>query len=132
MKKYIVAAAVAILVFSVAAFAASLSVNAGTLQAGQDQIDQCTESDVTVSYGTATFTNPGWTIDTITLDDQGACDGYSFSVAVTGGPGTPPWTTNTESGTFGTSPVTVTFDVGFDAEEASDVHLVIRNATSTP
>lgn len=127
MKKYLIAAVAAVAVFALSAFAASLSVNAGTLQAGEDPIDQCTTADVDVSYGTPTFANPGWELDEITLDPGGVCTGMSFSVVLTGTTGTP-WATSTETGTFAGSPVTVEFDAPFDAEDATDVHLVIRNA----
>lgn len=128
MKKYIIATFAAVAVFAGAAFAASLDVSAGTLQAGQDQIGTCITDDVDVAYGEATFTNPGWTVTTITLDHGGLCDGFAYSVIITGsGTGLP---TASVSETFDGAVETVTFPVPFDAEGASDVHLVIRNASS--
>lgn len=128
MKKYIIAAVAAIAVFAMSAFAASLQVNAGTLQAGNDAISQCIlapDDHVVVTYPkTPTFESGAWVTDQIALDDDGNCTGLEFTVFVTDGT----WTTSTESGTFGSSPVTVTFDDAFDAEEASDIHVVIRNA----
>jgi hypothetical protein len=135
VKKYIIATFVALAVFASAAFAASLTVDAGTLQAGEAAIDQCIEGAdeaVAVSYGAATFDHDMgiWTIDSITLDHDGQCDGLAYSVVVTGdGDGLP---TATATGTFDGDPELVTFSSGFDAEGASDVHLVIRTATPTP
>lgn len=128
MKKYLIAALAAVAVFAGAAFAASLDVSAGTLQAGQDQIGQCISDDVLVAYGEATFVNPGWTIDEITLDHHGQCDGLAYSVVITGtGTGLP---TATVSGTFDGGVETVEFPAAFDAKGAAHVHLVIRTAPS--
>jgi hypothetical protein len=43
MRKYLIAGAVAVMVFAFAAFAASLTVNGGTLQAGQTEDLTCTD-----------------------------------------------------------------------------------------
>lgn len=128
MKKYLIAALAAVAVFAISAFAASLQVNAGTLQAGDDAIAQCLSGDpgdhVTVTYGDATFTNPGWTIQEITLDDGDQCTGLTYSVVITGGSAP----TSTVTGAFVTGDDIVDFGTGFDAEAATDVHLVIRSA----
>jgi hypothetical protein len=130
MKKYIIAAVVAVAVFASAAFAASLNVDAGTLQAGQDQIGTCISKNVEVSYEEPTFANGRWTVSEITLDHDGECDKLGYSVVVTGGSDGTPWQTDAETGTFGADPDVVTFAAGFDAEEATDVHLVIHTAPS--
>jgi opacity protein-like surface antigen len=132
MKKYIIAAVVAVAVFASAAFAASLDVNAGKLQAGQAGIGTCISEDVDVRYSEPAFANPGWTVSQITLDHFGECDGLDYSVVVTGAGEDGPWSTDVETGTFDGDPELVSFNPGFDAEGASDVHLVIRTATSTP
>lgn len=124
MKKYLIAAVAAVAVFALSAFAASLQVDAGTLQAGDGSIVPCAETDVVVTYGTPTFTGTGWTVDTIHLDDGGQCTGREFSVTITG----PATVTSVETGTFGASTVVVTFDAPFDAADAADVHLAIRSA----
>lgn len=51
MKKYLIAAAVAVIAFSMAAFAATLNVNGGTVQAGIDTTLACYD-DAIVTYDT--------------------------------------------------------------------------------
>jgi hypothetical protein len=126
MKKYIIAAFVALGVFASAAFAASLQVDAGTLQAGEDAISQCITDDVVVAYGDPEFEDGAWTIDQITLDHGGLCDELTYSVVITG-----------TGDDFPTLPISATFDDDvetvvfppFDAEGAAHVHLVIRTAS---
>jgi hypothetical protein len=136
MKKYIIAAVVAVAVFASAAFAASLDVNAGKLQAGQGQIGTCITDDVVVTYGEPEFevistepdADPVWTVEEIELDHDGLCDGLAYSVIITGDDTKDGIPTQVVTGTFGPGTQTVEFDP-FDAEGATDVHLVIRTAT---
>ena len=131
MKKYIIAAVAAVVVFALSAFAASLDVNAGTLQAGDNSIGECTDEGVVVTYGTPTFTNGAWQLDKISLSNPD-CSGKSFSVVVTGetDEATPvPWTSSTATGVFTAGAVEVTFSPAFNAQQAEDVHVVIRNAS---
>lgn len=127
MKKYIIAAIAAVAVFAISAFAASLQVNAGTLQAGEGPIGTCTSQDVAVSYGEPVLNGTVWEVSEITLDpDSDDCDGLAYSVAVRSDSGN--WATETMSGTFEAGAETVDFSADpFDAEEASHVHLVVRN-----
>jgi hypothetical protein len=127
MKKYLIAATVAVMVFAVSAFAASLDVSAGTLQAGQDEIDKCVnEPDVVdVSYMPATLNDGVYEIDEIELDNKGNCVGMAFQVAITDDQNVA--ITDPYSGTFDADPYEVTFDAAFPAEAAHEVHLVIRN-----
>ena len=130
MKKYLIAATVAVMVFAISAFAASLDVNAGTLQAGDDAIDKCIENSeeaVAVSYGEAAYGNGEWTIDEITLDHDGKCENLDYQVVIADSAG---GDLSDGDGTFGEEAETVTFTPGFDAEAATDVHLVIRNASN--
>jgi hypothetical protein len=68
VKKYFVALTVAVAVFAFSAFAASLEVNAGTLQAGHDTIDECITEDVDVSYVETDFVEGEWVVGKIELD----------------------------------------------------------------
>ena len=136
MKKYLIAATVAVMVFAISAFAASLNVNAGTLQAGDDAIDKCIENSeeaVAVSYGEATYDDDDgtWTIDEITLDHEGHCAGLAYQVVVADSEGA---ALASEGGTFDADEdvhtAKVEFAPGFDAEAATDIHLVLRNASN--
>lgn len=128
MKKYLIAATVAVMVFAVSAFAASLDVSAGTLQAGQDEIDTCVNAPdvVDVKYEAATLNDGVYEIDEIELDNKGKCVGMAFQVTITDDQNveitSPPY-----SGTFGADPYKVEFTNAFPAEAAHEVHLVIRN-----
>jgi hypothetical protein len=130
MKKYAIAALIAIAVFAISAFAASLNVNAGTLQAGTDQIDDCIEDPdghVVVSYGEPDFVDGEWLVDEITLDHGGDCDELAYRVVITGD-------NDLEVGPFSgvfDGGAELVEDLGwFNAEDATDVHLVIRNANN--
>jgi hypothetical protein len=136
MKKYLVAATVAVVVFAISAFAASLNVTAGTLQAGHDAIDKCIENSeeaVAVSYGEATYDEDAgkWTVEEVTVDHGGDCAGLAYQVLVADTDGK---SLASEGGTFDPDETVQTakveFAASFDAEAATDVHLVIRNASS--
>jgi hypothetical protein len=127
MRKYIIAATVAITVFASSAFAASLQVNAGTLQAGQDTIGECVSDQVTVSYAAPGWVNGAWLVNEVTLDHGANCTDLAFSVIITGDN---QMTTDSVTGTFTADPARVFFDPPFSAEDATDIHLVIRNASS--
>jgi hypothetical protein len=131
MKKYLIATVVAVAVFAGSAFAASLNVDAGTLQAGQGEVGACASDDVEVAYSTPTFADGNWTVSQITLHYDVNCDGLDYSVVVTGTTDAVPWETDAQDGTFDGDPEVVTFDAGFDAEDAAHVHLVIHTATSS-
>lgn len=51
MKKYLIASVVAMMAFAFAAFAASLIVNAGTLQAGEDRDLECLDEANVAAWG---------------------------------------------------------------------------------
>jgi hypothetical protein len=140
VKKYFIAATLAVAVFAVSAFAAQLDVNAGVLQAGQDAIGQCVdEDDLLVQYGDEEFVEATaeveafFRIDSVTLDHDGSCTQsdatLKYQVVITG----PDGVLVTESGTFGDDDdagvETVTFDPGFDANVATDIHVIIRDAS---
>jgi hypothetical protein len=138
MKKYLVATILAITVFAISAFAASLTVNAGVLQAGQGGIGQCVDdSALVVRYGKDEFVadvsgGGGSTlVDTVTIDHGGSCTDedapLAYQVVVTGEDGV----IAAKRGTFGDADEagieTVIFEAPFDAEEATDIHVVIRD-----
>jgi hypothetical protein len=86
MKKYFAAGAVAIMVFAFAAFAASLNVNAGPLQAGVTTDLKCADS-VEVTYQTSNDNNGFW-VGGVSLQFKDAdgvtdnCDGHEAAVAL--------------------------------------------------
>jgi hypothetical protein len=130
MMKYLAAATVAIIVFAFSAFAASLTVHSGTLQAGQDSIGTCAAPDVRVTYGEPELdvSTGTYLIDELRLqhdadavDGQSACTGYAFRVTVTGGSGI----LARGSGTFGPGVNEVELDQAFDAEQSTDVHVIV-------
>jgi hypothetical protein len=145
VKKYLIAATLAVVVFAISAFAASLSVSAGVLQAGQDAIGQCVdEDDLIVKYGKETFVEATdddeafFRIDSVTLDHEGSCTpsdaSLDYRVVVTGADGV----LATKSGMLGDNDdanagvETVTFDTGFDANLATDIHVIIRDSSPQP
>jgi hypothetical protein len=73
MRKYVIAAVGAVMVFSMAAFAASMNVDGGFLQAGADSGLTCTD-DAEVSYETSNDTTGHW-IDAVELQFDAACEG---------------------------------------------------------
>jgi hypothetical protein len=128
MKKYLVASIVAIMAFVITAFAASLSVDAGTLQAGEAAIDKCIaapDESIGVSYGTPSLEDGVWLVNSVTLDHAGNCEGLTYTVIVAGANGLE---TDPVSGIFGEGEATLLF-VPFAAEDATDVHIAIRNAS---
>jgi hypothetical protein len=132
MKKYVITAAVALSVFGFAAFAANLEVNAGVLQAGQNEIGECA-TDIAVSYGEPTPPDANGNIlyQSVKLTPVApvaACVGRDVTVFVVD---TNLDTLATLTGPFDTAEFTVsTTGDGFDANEATDVHVVIRNSAS--
>lgn len=83
MKKYLIASVVAMMAFAFAAFAASLTVNAGTLQAGEDTNLQCAEN-ATIAWGNTnnSDTGGGFVVQGLSVDFDGACDGKFAYVAL--------------------------------------------------
>jgi hypothetical protein len=84
MKKYFIAGALAIIVFAISAFAASLTVNGGVLQAGSGSIEKCTQ-DIVVTYGEPYKLEGAWVVDKLTLDttDGEGCGSREFRAVVT-------------------------------------------------
>jgi len=74
MKKYLIAGALVLVVFATAAFAASLDLDGGVLQAGQDSDLTCTDSAV-VSYVTQTVGNGMFAVNKITVTFNPDCNG---------------------------------------------------------
>jgi hypothetical protein len=134
MKKYFVTVIIGLAVFALSAFAANLTVNAGTLQAGQDGIGSCSAPDITVRYGEPDLDlNDGnYYISEILLDHgfangtdpQAACQGFGYRVTITGGE--PAVILGSGSGTFGgTVEEAVQLDTPFDAQQSTDVHVIV-------
>jgi hypothetical protein len=80
MKRYLIAAAVALAVFAGAAFAATLNVDGGVVQAGQDLTLSCADNAV-VTYGTQTSGDGQFYVNKITVTFDGVCNGYFAYVA---------------------------------------------------
>lgn len=80
MKRYLIAAAVALAVFAGAAFAATLNVDGGVVQAGQDLTLKCADN-AAVTYGTQTSGDGQFYVNKITVTFDGACNGYYAYVA---------------------------------------------------
>jgi hypothetical protein len=88
MKKYFVATAIAIAVFAMSAFAASLTVNGDFLQAGVDGTLTCTE-DAVVTYNTSNDYNGHW-LGGVTVKTDEDCEGQYAQVALLANtPGSP-------------------------------------------
>lgn len=71
MKKYFIAAVVAMVAFAMAAFAASLTVNAATIQAGEDTDVDCVDEANVAAWGyddTSSTALKYVTVDTINED----------------------------------------------------------------
>lgn len=81
MKKYLIAAAVALGVFATVAFAASLNVDGTVLQAGQDSDLTCADNAV-VGWTTQTVGNGEFAVDRITVTFDHDCNGNYGYVAV--------------------------------------------------
>jgi hypothetical protein len=85
MKKYLAAAVVAVMVFAFAAFAASLNVNAGTLQSGVDHDLACAETaDITYAHHVDYHhqANDAWVTEfTVTFDSED-CVGNTMYLTV--------------------------------------------------
>jgi hypothetical protein len=98
MRKYLIAAAAALVVFAVSAFAASLNVEGSVLQAGQDRDLTCTESAV-VGWETQTVGNGEFAVKKITVTfGNSGCDGKWAYVAVFSYVGPPGGSTQTGFG----------------------------------
>ncbi len=85
MKRFIVPAVAGVVVFSAAsAFAASLTVNGGSLGAGNGTVASCNAS-ATVTYTTAyDATVPGYEIATAPVTTAAGCNGRAYKVTLTG------------------------------------------------
>jgi len=77
MKKYLAAAVVAVMVFAFAAFAASLDVDAGTLAAGQDDVDDC-GGTANVSFDTQTVGGGAFGVNGLDIEFAEDCEGFAL------------------------------------------------------
>lgn len=131
MRKYFVAALMGLAVLAMTAFAASLGVDAGTLQAGQGTVNECVADNIAVSYDEPTFEGGLWLVDGLTLTPASTddCNGLDFTVVVTGEDSLQ---TVVKTGVFnaGTGSVEYTGTDRFEANKATDVHVAIRSASS--
>jgi hypothetical protein len=75
MRKYAIAGLAAIAAFSTSAFAASLALDSGTLQVGQDSSVKCTNGTATTTYTTNRDTTKSWVGDVYVNFPSDACDG---------------------------------------------------------
>lgn len=123
MKKYLVAGAVAVMVFAFSAMAASLTVDGNVLQAGDNGSDLTCTSDVEV-LDWAVNAN-GTQVTSVTIGGwDPACEGEQVSVSVNGNA----LTGNT---TIGTAVTQVTVDLTsltLAPEDVTALRVVIRTA----
>lgn len=130
MKKYLIAALVTLSVVAITAFAASLQVTAGTLQAGSGTVGTCAaDQDTKVTYGTPAYEDGVWKIASMTVASSTDCNDLDFSLTVTRADGTPLFAP--QHGTFTGSPVLVNF-APFDTADADKVQILIRSAPTAP
>jgi hypothetical protein len=126
MKKYLIAAAVALALFATAAFAASLNVDGTVLQAGQDRDLTCADNAV-VGWSTQTVGNGEFAVNRITVTFDEGCNGNFGYVAVFSAVGPPGGSTQTG---FGIGPISgnqVSFDVN-ESDPNAEVDMI--NAVS--
>jgi hypothetical protein len=134
VKKYFIATLAAVAIFVFSASAASLTVNSGTLQAGQNSIGTCSAPDISAKYEEPSLDEQSgkYFIDQIILDHgyysdgdetETACMGLGYRVSITGGD--PVQILSTGSGTFGTGNEKVTLEPALDAQQATDVHVIV-------
>jgi hypothetical protein len=126
MKKYLIAAALALVVFATAAFAASLNVDGTVLQAGQDSDLTCADNAV-VGWVTQTVGNGEFAVTRITVTFDEGCDGNYGYVAVYSSVGPPGGSSQTG---FGIGPISgnqVSFEVN---ENLSNSEVDMINAVS--
>jgi hypothetical protein len=128
MKKYFIASVVAVMAFAFAAFAASLTVNAGTLQAGTDSNLKCADQ-VDLVWNTSNDWNGHWVGDVTLrfLDESGAltgaCNGERANLAIFDAPTNP----SDQIAMFVTDPISQgTVHVDFKSGElrVKDIELV--------
>jgi hypothetical protein len=117
MKRYLIAAGVALGVFAGAAFAASLNVDGTVLQAGQDRNLTCADNAV-VGWTTQTVGNGEFAVDRITVTFDGACNGNYAYVAVFKSVGPPGGSDQSGFGIGQISGNQVSFDVNESDPEA--------------
>ena len=75
MRKYAIAGLGAIAAFSTSAFAASLALDAGTLQVGQDSSVTCTNGYAKTTYKTNRDETKSWVDKVYVTFPDGSCDG---------------------------------------------------------
>jgi hypothetical protein len=134
MKKYFVAAAVAIAVFAMSAFAASLTVNGDFLQAGVDPSLKCTENAV-VTYDTSNDYNGHW-VGGVTVSTDSACDGQYAQVALlTNAPGWPNhqlvYAISADPISGGSADIDFECDGTIRAADVNTVQVLIKKLTDT-
>jgi hypothetical protein len=125
MKKYLIAAAVALALFATAAFAASLNVDGTVLQAGQDLDLTCADNAV-VGWATQTVGNGEFAVNRITVTFDEGCNGNYGYVAVFSAVG-PGGSTQTGFGIGLISGNQVSFDVN-ESDPNAEVDMI--NAVS--
>lgn len=128
MKKYFIAAAVAVIAFSMAAFAAQLNVDAGVLQAGVDDNLKCADN-ANVSFDHHASGGEFWTT-AVNIEFDNDCTGELMYLAITGvGAIAQPITSNSFSIPVVSGP-TYYGNYGIPTEDIQDVNLTVY--TSNP
>ena len=125
MKRTLVAVlAFGVMFAAVAGFAASMNVGGSNLGSGEGAVSEC--DDVTVAWGTPSFSGGVFVVTEVTIaednSDEGtpvhSCTGHSVSVHVNG---------TTVSGTLAGTPATDSLDLGpgIDAELINSIDVVV-------
>jgi hypothetical protein len=112
VKKYFIAAAVALMVFATTAFAARLNLDGGVLQAGQDRDLVCANNAV-VGWTTQTVGSGEFAVTRITVTFDAGCNGNYGYVAVFSHVGPPGGSSQTG---FGIGPISGN-QVSFEVDE---------------
>jgi hypothetical protein len=126
MKRYLIAAAVALGLFATAAFAASLNVDGSVLQAGQDRNLKCATNAV-VGWQTQTVGNGEFAVNRVTVTFDEGCNGNYGYIAVFSQVGPPGGSSQTGFGIGVISGNQVSFDVN-ESDPNAEVDMI--NAVS--
>jgi hypothetical protein len=132
MRKILIAAVVAVVLFGVGAFAAAFIVNSEDIASGTDDVVACAEEvdvDFTTDYNTTT---EDWDVTGAVLtfydnpDNDVSCDGFDATVVVeTTIDGTVDGEAATESAVVAGGEATVTFDPALNASEVTGASVLV-------
>jgi len=129
MKRVLLGLTIAGVVFAgIFAFAASLTVNPSTLQAGTGAVGQCNAAAVSVSFPPPTFTSgTGYTVNSVTVGNvnASACNAKTLYVTVADGGNVALSSGSAAITGSGTVNVTVNLAAPVSAASALNAHVAI-------